>query len=148
MFRFRRGSLYRRNRKGEAGFTLVEVMITLLVMTLALLGILYANTQVQQTSEAAFERSLAVQDANRVIEQMRNISSDGDFPDNVTDIYPDGGEVAALAGLNLTNEVVTVSYVDPDLDPLDVLVTVSWDENGRRNVDIALRTIMTQRTTS
>ncbi|HTL47360.1 MAG TPA: prepilin-type N-terminal cleavage/methylation domain-containing protein [Verrucomicrobiae bacterium] len=127
----------------ESGFTLIELMITMAVVLVALVGYVAANIAVQQASNAAFQNTVALQDANRVIEQMRNTSVGGTFPGNVTAVYPNNGAVAGFN--NLTNEAITVSYSDATANPLTVTVSVSWLENGRRNVNTALRTLITQR---
>lgn len=130
----------------EAGLTLVELMVTMVVVVLALVGYVGATTFLQQQSEVKFEKSLAIQDANRVLEQMRDASEDGTFPGNVTGTFGNGAAVAAFNGLNLTNEVVTVTYADATADPLDVTVTVTWQTVQGRNATTALRSYVTQRT--
>lgn len=125
------------------GFTLVELMIALAFIAVGLLGAILANTAIQQRSEGAYQRMVATQDAHRVIEQMRNTSSTGNFPQNVTATFPNGGAVAGFN--NLTNEQVTVAYTNPAADPLDITVTTTWRENGMRNATTQLRTLMTQR---
>ena len=136
-------TLYAARRSKEQGFTLVEVMITMVVVLLVLVGFIGANMAIQRASEAAYERTVALQDANRVIEQMRNLAAAGNFPQNVTGIFPAAGQVAGFA--NLTGEQVVVNYADPAADPLDTTVTVTWQENGVRQVNTALRTRITQR---
>lgn len=130
--------------KSQNGFTLIEVMITMVVMAAALLAILTANAMVSQTSEGAYQRLVAIQDANQVIERMRNTAATGTFPGNVTAVYPNGGTVAGFT--SLTNETVTVAYASTVTNPLDVTVTVSYLENGRRAANTAMRSIITQRT--
>ena len=127
----------------ERGFTLIELMITMVVVVLVLLGFMGANTSIQQASEATHQRTIALQDANRVIETIRNTAASGTFPGNVTAAYPNNGAVAGFS--NLTNEAITVSYVNTGVNPLDVTVTVSWSERGVRNVSTQLRTLVTQR---
>jgi prepilin-type N-terminal cleavage/methylation domain len=131
------------NLKSEKGFTLVEVMITMVVVLLLLVGFLGSATAIQAANLAAYERSIALQDANRVIETLRSAAAVGTFPENVTDLYADGGEVSGYEAL--TDEVVTVDYADPEADPLDVTVTVSYSENGNRDMSVTLRTYITQR---
>lgn len=138
-------SMKRVDLKREDGFTLIELMITVLVVVLALVGYVGANIAIQQTGEGTFERSVAMQDANQVIERIRNTAASGQFPDDVTASFPNGDTVDGFD--TLTNEQVTVSYADPDADPLDVTVNVSWLGNGRRPVSAALRTYVTQRST-
>jgi hypothetical protein len=77
---------------------------------------------------------------------MRNTAATGVFPGNVTAVFPNGGIVN---GFNtLTAETVTVTYANPASNPLDVTVTVSYWENGRRATNTALRTLITQRVAS
>src|SRR3989338_2961149 len=95
--------------QNEGGFTLVEALITVLVVALALIASLVASTSIQRVSRNTHERTIAFQDANRVIEQMRNTASGGQFPGNVTAAYPNNGAVAGFA--NLTNETVRATYV-------------------------------------
>ena len=130
--------------KSQTGFTLIEVMITMAVMAAALLAVMTANAMVSQTSEGAYQRLVAVQDANQVIERMRNTAATGTFPGNVTAVYPNGGTVAGFT--SLTNETVTVAYVSATANPLNVTVTVNYLENGRRAANTAMRSIITQRT--
>lgn len=134
----------------EGGFTLVELMITMGIMVGAMTSVLMANASISQTSEGIFQRSVAIQDANQVIERMRNTAVTGTFPGNVTAAYPNSGSVSGFS--SLTSEVVRVTYADRNGDgnaltdnPLDVTVTVTYLENGRRNTTMSLRSLVTQR---
>lgn len=128
----------------QSGFTLVELMITAAVVVIIVLGFLNSSTRMQSANQAAHERSVALQDANQVIELMRSAAATGTFPANVTGTYANGGTVAGFT--TLTNETVTVTYANAAADPLDVTVTVAYRENGTRNVTATLRTYITQRT--
>ncbi len=128
----------------ERGFTFIEVMIAMVVVVLLVTGFLGSATALQSANMAAFERSIAYQDANRVIEAMRNTATTGTFPANVTAAYPNNGTVSGFT--SLTNETVTVSYTSATADPLDATVLVSYSENGNRTVTARLRTYITQRT--
>lgn len=129
--------------RGQKGFTIIELMIALFVTALAIAGYIGANVVIQRNSEEAFERTVATQDAHRVIERMRSAAQTGIFPGNVTTAFPQNGAVAGFA--NLTGEQVTVSYVNTATDPLDATVTVTWTSNTRRPSTMALRTLITQR---
>lgn len=129
--------------KSNEGFTLIELMIAMAVIVLALVGYIGANSAIQRTGEAAFERSVAIQDANRVLEQMRSAAALGEFPQSVLDAFPNGGTVAGFT--SLSNQQVRVNYIDASADPLDATVTVTWRQNGLRDVSVTLRTLMTQR---
>lgn len=129
-------------RKGN-GFTVIELLFSILIIGLGLLGMLLANTAIHQSTEKSYERVVATQDANRVIELMRNASAAGNFPQNVTAAFPNGTAVAGFN--NLPGEAVTVTYAAPNADPLDVTVTTTWLEQGLRNTLTQLRTLMTDR---
>lgn len=128
----------------ESGFTLIELLIAMVVAVLALVGYIGATTNIQQTGEEAFERSVAIQDANQVVEQIREAAGSGTFPGNVLGSFPNNGTVGGFN--NLDSQQITVSYVDTSADPLDTFVVVSWNENGRRATSATLRTFITQRT--
>jgi prepilin-type N-terminal cleavage/methylation domain-containing protein len=130
--------------KSQAGFTFAELMIALVILTLVIGGYIGANVKAQQTAEAMHERTLAIQDANRVIELMRNVSRIGTFPGNVVAAYPDESTLAGLA--NLTNEVITVSYNgNTSANPLDVTITVTWLSYSQREHTETVQTYITQR---
>ncbi len=155
----------------QSGFTLIEIVITIVITVLALSGVLFASTAIQQTQEAAFEKTVAIQTAHEMIEQMRNTATtaQGNFPGTVTAAYPNntarpgytrlqancGANAAPPSACNwpfvfnannTSQEQVVVSYVNPAADPLDVTVTVVYRERGiRRNAE-AVRTLITRRT--
>lgn len=133
--------LQRKERK--RGFTLIEVLVSMVVIVVGLLGFLLANTHIQQKDERVYERMVATQDAHRAIELMRNASATGNFPVNVTSAFPAGTAVPGFN--NLIGEQVTVAYADSTADPLDITVTTIWMENGSRSASTELRTLMTQR---
>lgn len=137
-------SFYNSEPRGCAGFTLVELLISILLIAVGLLGMVLANTYIQKTSETAYERMVATQDAHRVIEMIRNVSQTGNFPSNVTGAFPSGAAVPGFS--NLSGEAVVVTYANPAADPLDLTVTTTWREQGLRTTSTQLRTLMTQRT--
>ena len=98
----------------------------------------------RQASQEDFERSQALQDGNRVIEQMRNAAKTGAFPGNVTASFPNNGTVPGFN--NLTNEAVTVTYVNSTVNPLDATITITWTMRGTRaNAQETLRAVITNR---
>ena len=128
--------------KSSEGFTLVEVVITLFVCVVTLTAVLFSNGRVGAANETAFQRMTAVQDAHRIIERMRMTARTGTFPNNVMNVYPDGAQVQGFQ--NLTNEQAVVTYTGA-ADPLDVTVTVSWQDPSGRQMQYQLYTFMTQR---
>ena len=128
----------------QKGFTLAEVLIAVLITSLGLLAYIGGNVKIGQTTSAAYEQTVAYQDMNRILEQMRDTAKTGTFPTNVTTSYPNNGTVSGFN--NLTGETITVSYVSASADPLDVTLTTAWTSNGVRAVSKSLRTLITQRT--
>lgn len=125
----------------EKGFTLIEIMIAAVVVAVVVLGFMGASTGIQMQGEAAHQRSIAIQDANRVIELMRDAAATGTFPANVTSAYS-----GTLSGYtSLPSESVSVAYASTSANPLDVTVTVSYLENSRRTTSAAVRSYITQR---
>jgi len=127
----------------SSGFTMVELMIALFVAALAIVGYIGGNIAIQRHAEELHERTVALQDANQVAERMRSAARTGNFPANLVAAFPDNGAIAGFN--NLTNEQVTVSYVNTTADPLDVTVSVNWQSYARRQSTASLRTYITQR---
>lgn len=127
----------------QKGFTLIEVMITAAVVVFVLVGFMGTNSAMQQATDSSFERTLALQDANQVIERIRTAAATGTFPANAVTAFPDNGTVAGFT--SLTGETVTVTYGNATANPLDVRIQIQWLENGRRAVRAHLRTLVTQR---
>lgn len=139
----KRNHLLKKATPRQKGFTLIEVMIALFVLTVAIGTFIGTNMLIQRNAEMGFERSIAIQDANRVLERMRNISRTGTFPSNVVGAFPNNTAVPGFT--NLTSEQVTVTYASTTVDPLDVTVTVTWLSQTQRASVLSLRTVMTQR---
>ena len=117
--------------------------MSVLVVGVGLLAYIGGNVKIGQSTAAAYEQTVAYQDMNRVLEQMRDTAKTGTFPTNVTTIYPQNGTVSGFN--NLTSESITVSYVSAIADPLDVTLSTSWNSNGVRIISKSLRTLITQR---
>ncbi|MBU9889044.1 MAG: type II secretion system GspH family protein, partial [Candidatus Omnitrophica bacterium] len=131
------------SRKRQGGFTLTELMIALLVASLVLAGYIGANIQAQRNNEDLHERTLALQDANRVIEQMRNASRTGDFPHNVVTAFPENAPVEGYESLQ--NETVTVAYANSSANPLTATITVTWTSYTGRDSAEQMTVYITQR---
>jgi len=133
------------------GFTLIEFLIAMTVLFLGLgMGIAALN-YLNQSNETSYQEVVALQDAHRVIEQMRQQSNVGTFPGNVTTTFPDAQNVNGFNNLN--SEQVSVNYVNTGTDPLDVTVTVTWvnksttvgETVNNRTMTTQLTTLITQR---
>ena len=136
----------------QKGFTLIEAMITIVVVVLAIVGVILTNILIRQSVESAHERTVAYQDASRVIEKMRNAANTAgsDFQQDVQD-GADDAESSEKSMPAANNEAIDVSYVDADANPLDATITITWNNRGLTGDDaeqsIFIRTLITRRPT-
>lgn len=132
--------------RSEEGFTFVEVMITMAIVSLAFVTILGTNLMLQKNSDITYEHVLAVQDANQVIERIRDGANSSE--NNFQEMAVAAGEAALDDVGSLPDNVeqeITIEYVDESADPLDVTVSVSWSEQGLRPVSESVRALITYR---
>lgn len=130
----------------EKGFTFIEVLYASAILVVALLAILGANTYIRRANQATYERTVATQEAHSVLEQMRdmaNLLQPNTFPRNVTNTWQ--GRPTQIGNAYLPNGSYTVAFIDPNADPLDAIVTVTWRELGVRNASVQLRSLLTRR---
>lgn len=129
----------------ERGFTYIELMIALIVASLTILFCVMSQNILQVNAETAYESKVAVQDAHRLLEQMRLSAKTGTFPANVVAAYPAGSISGYTSMPSSSSETMTLVYTSSTADPLDVIVTVTWTGNNRRASTQTLRTMMTAR---
>ncbi len=111
---------------GDRGFTLLEVMITLVVLACVTMSSILVIIPISRQNRINREISTANNEARRVIEVIQ-----GAPLSTITAIYPSGVEIpvnAAYAG-TLQNGKVVVVYDDPAADPLHMRMTLSWDSS-------------------
>jgi prepilin-type N-terminal cleavage/methylation domain-containing protein len=141
-----------RRKRNQRGFTLIEVVIVMGIMVAAILAIIEANVAIQRNSEMFFEKTVALQHAQRLLEQMRVTASTagGSFPSNLINNYPNNtvyrSTMSAYTWLGLSSETMTVSYASTASDPLDATITVNWQTPQNRAATATLRSLITKRT--
>lgn len=140
-----RKKVFQKKNHTHAGFTLIELMIALLIASLTLGGYIAANILVQQNNEEMNERTIALQDANRAIEQIRAAARPTTpvFPENVTGAYPDNSTVQGSG--NLADEIIRINYEDLTANPLLLTATVTWTSSTRHTRTATVQTYITQR---
>lgn len=117
---------YMRNKSRE-GFTYLELIIAIVILVPVILGLIQATAYSNKMSELARSVTTAIADASSVMENIRNTARSG--LGSVTGAYPSGSAVAGYS--NLTSEQIVVTYPSATADPLDITITVTWEQGGR-----------------
>jgi len=113
---------YLRNKKG---FTLIEVAISVGILAFVLCGIVSSLVGFMSLSQLARDKTVAVNDAQQVMEKIWDTSFS-----NITSV--DWTDWAANNGCNtLRNEQVNVTYDVSVVDLLKITVTVTWQTKNR-----------------
>lgn len=122
------------------GFTYLELVIAMVILVPVILGLIQATAYSNKMSSLARSVTVAIADASSVMENIRNTARNG--LGSVTAAYPNGNPVAGYA--NLTNEQIVVTYPNPIADPLDITITVTWEQEERFMTRV-LRSKVTQK---
>lgn len=154
--------------KHATGFTLIEVLVTIAIMTVGLIGLLGLNAQNVQQTYYALLRTQAVDLGQDMAERMKanKIGLNNNDYSNINGVYVDPGCITvnctpvqlsqydAFEWTTRVSEILptgtgTVICVDSDLldgdlctDGSDHLVTINWVENeigGQVNKSFSFR---------
>ena len=143
----------RSQRSRARGFTLVEVMISMAVLAVTILGVLMMLMAAEALSEDSKNLTQAVEDARSIMERIRkDVETNADmatfvtnYPESLYEDWVTDQQAAATEFVNLDGEAVDVTLGDAGDDPLDVTVTVSWNARGGRARSTMLQTQITNR---
>ena len=141
------GCSWRILMSGEKGVSLIEVLITTLIIVGTLVGVLQAYIYSVYLSQLNRDMTIALDDANDMMESIRSTEFANlltDYPDGLAD-GPAGNSYASLAGgYLLSGETITVTYTDTGAVPLEILVSVSWGDMKMVSRTLALTTMRSQ----
>ena len=143
------------HERNQAGFSLLEVLIAVVVLSVGVLGISALQTTSSVFTESAFYRGQAASLATEIVERMRS---------NVTEAKAGGYNITSLPTLTrncvgpekdcapediknhdlrvwsnrvanlLPSGTATISAgTDNGSDPVDITVTLQWDDSRGRN---------------
>lgn len=116
------------------GFTLVELLIAATILVLGSCSILGGLISAISLAEMARDKTMAVNDAQQVMEQIQDTTFSQITSTDWTDWAEDNG------CNTLDNEQVDVAFAypeDPAEDLLQITVTVTW-QTGNRSMIITL----------
>ncbi len=108
-----------RTRSREGGFSLVEVMIAVVILTILTFTTALVLVPVGREHRSTRETSVANAAAQSILEELHATP----FNEILTR-YPDGQTIEIT---ELQNGSVQVTYEDPTSDPLIVQVDLSWE---------------------
>ena len=106
----------------KKGFTLLELAIASGILTVAILGLLASLQSPFTLNSASKETAVAIQDASRVLEEIRVVT----FSTILTTNWTTWAQTNGLT--QLVNEEITVTTAGTD--PLTVTVQVKWTSLG------------------
>lgn len=132
--------------KKRRGFTLVEVMISMAIFAGTLAAFAGVCVTMARLSESSRNLTQAMNDGRVVLEAMRDTAQSGGLTgaSGVTGVYPQGNNLAVALGLNsLQNETIRATY--SGVDPLQVTLSMDWDEGVHNRDPITVETLITRR---
>ena len=142
----RRVRRHQRRGGARAGFGLVELVVALSIASVVILGVGLTQAAAVELNRSSDETNRAVADIRTAMEEILSLSVD-EVPD-VGGPYAPGIPVPAFSDLHLDGERLVVTYPNfaggPVPDPLEVLVTVTWNDFAGRMRSISMATLMTR----
>ena len=108
------------------GLTLVELIVTMFVLSVTLSSVLMFFTNARLAQQYAKDSTVAVSHAEHMMEEMRARTTLA----NIT--ATNWPSWASSQNLNtLPSESMTIAYTNSASDPLEITVSVNWARNAR-----------------
>lgn len=135
-----------RIRKNNSGATLAEILLATAIIVFVTVAIIQFYLLSLNLSEINKEETIAMYHLTNMMESIKcapfsNITVN--FPNGVPDGTAGNSYATIVGGYALTGEHIVVSYINPNGDPLEINVSVSWQD--RRGVNRA-KDLVTKRT--
>jgi prepilin-type N-terminal cleavage/methylation domain-containing protein len=130
------------------GFSLIELMIAITVLTVAVLSTFITQLSSHNLMRTSRETNVAVADAHAAMEAMLLVSPIASLP-VAGSTYAAGQPIAEFDDLHLANERVVAiypNYVPGSAvpDPLEIAVEVTWNDFAGRPRRIRIASLRTQ----
>jgi len=133
--------------RNTKGMTLVEVLVATLVFTMALGALLSSILTILYFIDISKAQTIAITDLRNVMERIRatpfanTVSS---FPDNIADGPLGNPYQTIVGGYTLNNEHIRATYANTHSDPLEIKVTLTWQDKRGRPYNTAISTFKTR----
>lgn len=127
--------------ENQAGFTLIEVLITGLLLTIGLLGTAGLTAGIIKGNYTSKNISAATAIAKTQMEAIQNAGYAG----ATTTAFPNSPQSVKMAGVGVTfNRTTTIASNTPATNMKQVTILVQWNEANNTARSIELQTILSQ----
>ena len=120
--------------KSQAGFSMIEVLVAMLIIPIGLLGVAKFQTNIMITGAETKTRSEALYAATSKIEELRTFANNTDY----SSIASGSDTIAASAG---SNAVLTRSWTVTDVASPNykvIVVSVGWTASSNQPDSVSL----------
>jgi type II secretory pathway pseudopilin PulG len=131
--------------QAKQGVTLLELTIAMAVFMVILGATAQALVSYYVVLDTQNQRHTAVRNCAGIISNMRDArdANPDSFPDAIVALWPDSSEVTGAG--SLPQEVLTVEYVNPNGNPLEITLRSQWVDLRGRPVVLNVSTMLTDR---
>lgn len=127
--------------RNESGFTLIEIFIAILILTIGLLGTAVLTTGVVRGNLTSKNITTATAIAQSCFEENRRVgySNAGAVPSGGSNSCTNGAATVTLGGVSFTRNL----SIDTSVSNIKTLtVVVSWSEGAVGSKSVTLKTVM------
>lgn len=135
------------NIKCQTGTTLIEILIATFVFTIAVGGLLSSILAIVNLIDLANDITVATASLNNMMERIRATPfayMTTRFPDSQPDGTAENPYQDIVGGYTLTNEQITATYANINVDPLEMKVTLQWNDKRGHSRNISMSTFKTR----
>lgn len=125
--------------KNKKGFSLVEVLISTLIMGITLGSLLLLFVRCSKSVEVSKNTNIALSHVKAVIEEMRAYNNDSDVVNEDWTVWAENNGCDSLK-----EESINVD-IDSSVTPLEITVTANWKNRQDGDRSITLATLFMQR---